>query len=134
MSRIDDFSSATKIELANRAGYKCSFLGCGAATMGPSLESESSSTNSGMACHISSASPGKSARRYDSKMSSEERRSASNGIWMCYTHGKIIDTDETRFSTHTLKEWKKIAENVAQIMVERNLNYSQALRTAKTKD
>ncbi|NNT71568.1 hypothetical protein HKT18_04985 [Flavobacterium sp. IMCC34852] len=134
MPRIDDFTSAVKIELANRAGYKCSFLGCGAATMGPSAESESSSTNSGMACHISAASAGIGARRYDPDMKSDERKSASNGIWMCYTHGKIIDTDETRFSTDTLRAWKKIAEIVAQLMVERNLTYEQALHAAKSKD
>ena len=134
MSRIDDFPAAVKNELAKRAGYKCSFLGCGVATMGPSSESDSSSTNSGMACHISAASSGISARRYNQKMTSEERKSANNGIWMCYTHGKIIDTDETRFSTEVLKAWKKIAESVAQLMVERNLTYHDALHIAKNSD
>lgn len=131
MPRIDDFSPSTKLELASRSGYRCSFLGCGIPTMGPSSESDSSTTNSGMACHISAASSGPSARRYDPDLDSEVRKSASNGIWMCYTHGKIIDTDEKRFSTQTLKEWKKIAEDIAQLMVERNLNYPQALQVLK---
>ena len=131
MARDDDFLIPIKTELARRAGYKCSFLGCGAATVGPSEESESSSTNSGMACHISAASAGPSSRRYDASMDSKIRKSISNGIWMCYTHGKIIDTDETRFTIPMLHNWKKIAEGVAQIMVEKNVDYTQALYTYK---
>ncbi|MBE0688591.1 MAG: hypothetical protein IH587_00535 [Anaerolineae bacterium] len=34
----------------------------------------------------------------------------SNGIWMCYTHGKLIDTDEEAYSVEMLKTWKRIAE------------------------
>lgn len=129
MAREDDFSIPIKTELARRAGYKCSFLGCGAATIGPSEESESASTNSGMACHISAASSGINSRRFDPDMSPETRRSLSNGIWMCYTHGKIIDTDETRFTSPMLTNWRQIAERVAQIMVEKNVTYPEALNS-----
>lgn len=70
-----------------------------------------------MACHISAASSGSGARRYSSD--DENRKSISNGIWMCYTHGKLIDNDENRFSISMLMDWKKIAEEVATIMVEK---------------
>ena len=47
-----------------------------------------------MACHIAAAAGGPGARRYVKEMSADERASVENGIWMCYTHGKVIDTDE----------------------------------------
>lgn len=56
MSERDDFSEATKKIIASRAGYLCSFLGCGQLTLGPSNESSTSISKNGMACHISAAS------------------------------------------------------------------------------
>jgi hypothetical protein len=35
-------------------------------------------------------------------MSTAELQSAENGIWMCYRHGKLIDTDETTYSADIL--------------------------------
>ena len=67
-----------------------------------------------MACHIAAASGGSGARRYVAEMKTEERRSIHNGIWMCYLHGKIIDTDEVRYSIPMLKRWKQFAEFRAQ--------------------
>jgi hypothetical protein len=128
MGRIDDFNLSTKKYLAARAGYRCSFLGCGRPTFGPSEEDDGSTVNAGMACHISAASPGKSARRYLASMLSDERKSIDNGIWMCYTHGKIIDADESRFSIDLLKRWKEIAEKIAQLMVEKNIEYAEAIK------
>lgn len=34
--RKNDFSAKTKTLLAQRAGYKCCYLGCGQSTIGPS--------------------------------------------------------------------------------------------------
>lgn len=134
MIRDDNFSNATKDQLAKRAGYRCSFVGCGAPTFGPSEEKETSTVGSGMACHISAASAGPSARRYIKVMSSEARKDISNGIWMCYTHGKIIDADEKRFSIEILKKWNEIAEGIAKIMVERNCEYKDALKSFQFSD
>lgn len=67
-----------------------------------------------MACHISSAPAGPAARRYRLDMNADERRSISNGIWMCYTHGKLIDTREMRFTIPRLQKWREIAEMRAQ--------------------
>jgi hypothetical protein len=118
MTRRDDFPDNIKEALAKRAGYRCSFPKCGVITTGPSNETESSVSNSGMACHISAASPGKGARRYRPEMSATERKSISNGIWMCYTHGKLIDTDESRFTIEKLHTWKKLAELRARLIQE----------------
>ena len=134
MSRTDDFTLDTKRTLAERAGYRCSFLGCGAPTTGPSDESASSVTNNGMACHIAAASSGSGARRYIEYMTSVERKSIENGIWCCYDHGKIIDTDETRFAIQILKDWKSIAEEIARIMQDRNCSYGDAQKQFAFKD
>ncbi|MCP3994841.1 MAG: hypothetical protein GY722_07230, partial [bacterium] len=94
----DDFSARTKRDLAARAGYACSFPGCAQPTSGPSAESESASVNVGEACHIAAAASGPGARRYDPSMSRAERSSIDNGIWMCRTHAKLIDSDEATYT------------------------------------
>ena len=115
MSSRDEFLQTTKRVLCDRAGNKCSFPTCSAPTSGPSDESISSVDSTGMACHIFAAAKGKGAKRYDSKMSPEERKSVKNGVWMCYRHGKQIDNDECRFSSEILFKWKEVAERKAQI-------------------
>lgn len=116
----DEFTQFTKDSLAKRAGYRCSFTGCRRATVGPSNEGEQSSSNIGMACHIAAASGGRNARRYDATMTVEERRSISNGIWLCHLHGKLIDTDEDRFTVSQLKKMKEVAETRAQRELDAN--------------
>jgi hypothetical protein len=127
MSARDDFSAATKRALAERAGHRCSFPGCRARTIGPSDESAESVSSSGMACHIAAAAGGPGARRYDPDMTAEERCSIYNGIWMCYRHGKLIDTDETRFSPEMLRGWRAIAERLARF--EHELGTPRELET-----
>jgi len=102
----DEFSAGVKQVLAHRAGYRCSKPNCRAATAGPSSESAHGKMNLGIAAHITAASSGPGARRYDPNLTSEKRRSASNGIWLCQVHAKEIDDDENRFSTDLLRAWK----------------------------
>jgi hypothetical protein len=71
-----------------------------------------------MACHIAAASSGPGARRFVAEMSNEERASIENGVWMCYTHGKLVDTDEKRFSIPMLKKWRELAEFRAQWILD----------------
>lgn len=118
MSNRDDFSPEVKRALAERAGHRCSFPDCPAVTIGPSDESDTAVSKTGMACHIAAASGGPGARRYMADMKSEERSSIDNGVWACYTHGKLIDTDEMRFSIPMLKKWREIAELRAQWISE----------------
>lgn len=106
----DDFSAPTKRLIAARAAHLCGFEGCGAQTAGPAVD-KNNSVNLGEAAHISAASPG--GPRYDSSLTSEERTSAENGIWLCGTHAKLIDRDTDRFPLETLREWKINAENAA---------------------
>ncbi|MGM4891555.1 hypothetical protein [Tardiphaga sp. 839_C3_N1_4] len=71
-----------------------------------------------MACHIYAASDGPAARRVETEKSIEELRSIENGIWMCYRHGKIIDTDEFTFGPQTLMGWRRLAERRAKLRHE----------------
>jgi hypothetical protein len=74
---------------------------------------EDKSVNVGQAAHITAAAPGPGAKRYDSTLTKEERRAASNGIWLCQLCAKLIDTDEARFTVELLRKWKQDAEERA---------------------
>lgn len=125
MGDRDDFSPSVKEQLAKRVGYFCSFPDCGTITIGPSEEKSDGTSSIGMACHISSASPG--GRRYNSAMTHEERKEITNGIWMCFKHGKLIDNDENRFTIDILKKWKEIAEGLAKFMLDTGCAYEKSL-------
>lgn len=118
MARLGNFSMEVREALAKRAGYRCSFPGCRATTIGPSEESNASTNSSGMACHIMAAGSGGSARRVVSGTTSKQLSDISNGIWMCYRHGKMIDADEKKFSIPILKTWRDIAELKAKLRHE----------------
>jgi anti-sigma regulatory factor (Ser/Thr protein kinase) len=119
----DNFDYGTKKSLAERVGFLCSFPGCNQLTIGPSEESESSVSGIGMACHIAAAAEKNSARRFVKLMSSEQRKSISNGIWLCYTHGKLVDTDEQIFTISMLEKWKEIATKRAQILLSNRASF-----------
>jgi len=109
-SRQDDFSQKIKTRLAQRSGYECAI--CQALTIGPSAETPESVSNGGTAAHIAAASP--DGRRYDALMSSTERSSITNGIWLCASHGRLIDTDSSTWTVSVLHQVKKQHErNVA---------------------
>jgi hypothetical protein len=115
MTNRADFKEPVKMSLAKRAANSCSFPGCDAVTEGPSSENDMSISKTGMACHIYAAATGSAARRVNLDMSDEELSDISNGIWMCYTHGKLIDTDESTYTAEQLKIWKQVAEVRARL-------------------
>lgn len=130
-SNRDDFSPAVKQALAGRAGHKCSFPDCHKSTSGPSRDSLEKSIQNGIAAHISSASPGQGAKRYDPTLTPEQRSSIENGIWMCPTHGNLIDKEYTAYSTEEIKQWKAAAEQAARIGLEQNIPNSLEVFSAK---
>jgi hypothetical protein len=67
--------------------------------------------NVGVAAHITAASS--SGPRYDASLTSDERRAAVNGIWLCQTHGKLVDNDADAFPVELLRQWKEQAEREA---------------------
>ena len=118
----DNFSAPTRAILAARSGHRCSFPGCDQATEGPSNEGSDATASIGEACHITAASPG--GRRYDPNMTSEERLSAENGIWMCRTHGALIDRDDIAYTVSVIHKWKQDAEDRAKKRIE-NTDYTE---------
>jgi tetratricopeptide (TPR) repeat protein len=113
-STRDDFSQQDKERLGKRVGFHCSNPDCGIVTIGSSSESNSSVNNIGVAAHIFAAASGKGARRYKASMTSEERKSIENGIWLCYNCSVKIDKDEIKYTEKLLQEWKCEAEEKAR--------------------
>ncbi|WP_295537521.1 hypothetical protein [uncultured Pseudacidovorax sp.] len=126
----EDFSLDTIQSLKARAGHLCSFPGCHAPTSGPSQESKTQTANTGVAAHICAASQGKGARRRLDLSKFDKRRLShySNGIWMCETHAKLIDTDEVRFTAEMLVRWRELAELRASLSQETGRTVNVHLR------
>lgn len=108
MALRDDFSPKTKQVLSDRVGGKCSYPGCGQVTTGPNLQDSTKKINTGVAAHITAAAKG--GPRFDENLTSEQRCSIENGIWMCEYHARLIDADFSTYTTEQLKLWKNIAE------------------------
>jgi hypothetical protein len=106
----DDFSRSTIIKIAKRVAYLCSNPDCMSPTIGPS-QSDDGTINVGVAAHITAAAP--RGPRYDPSLTREQRRHQSNGIWLCQTHGKLVDSDDAHFTVEKLLSWKRMAESRA---------------------
>ncbi len=104
MARDDDFNETVKRKVRERVGLLCSKPDCRVPTMAPS-------NNIGNAAHICAASKG--GPRYDKSMTSQERKSIDNAIWLCATHATEIDRNPKKFPKELLYQWKKQAEDSA---------------------
>ena len=111
----DDFKQATINLLANRVGWKCSNPGCRRTTRGAGTASMDV-VNIGVAAHITAAAKG--GPRYDNNITSQERKSYENGIWLCQSCSKLIDSDLQRYTVEKLKKWKEISEQMAILELE----------------
>ena len=60
----------------------------------------------GKAAHIHAAASGPGARRYLASMTSDERISITNAIWLCATHADLIDRDEVTYTADVLRAMK----------------------------
>ncbi len=114
----DDFSAKTKDLLARRVGFRCSNPGCRQLTVGPQVD-PSGAVNIGVAAHITAASP--EGPRYDSTLTREQRAAPENGIWLCQTDGKLVDSDRVRYTVEELRDWKERAEAAATRELEQRL-------------
>jgi len=110
----DNFTASTKKALANRVSHKCSNPMCRRDTSGPHHD-PNRSISIGVAAHITAASVG--GPRFDSSLNPKIRSSVDNGIWLCQSCAKLIDSDEIRFPVDLLKEWKLWAENEASASI-----------------
>ena len=89
----------------------CSNPECEKMTVGPN-SNKNKSTSIGVAAHIKAAAPG--GKRYDPNMTSAERSDISNGIWLCQSCSKLIDTDEEKYTVELLRSWKEVAEKKSE--------------------
>jgi hypothetical protein len=105
----DSFPAAVKGALAKRAGYECSI--CRRGTAGPTADPEGTQSI-GVAAHITAAAPG--GPRYDLSMSQSQRRSSTNGIWVCALCALWIDLDPRAFTVDLLRERRRLAEERAR--------------------
>ena len=103
----DDFSPHVKETLAKRVAYHCSNPKCSVITTGPHTDAEKS-INIGVASHITAAASG--GPRYDALFTPEQRSSIGNGIWLCQSCAKLIDSDVLEYNVAKLNEWKSQAE------------------------
>ncbi|MDR7812347.1 tetratricopeptide repeat protein [Lacrimispora sp.] len=103
----DDFTPNTKEILAKRVSFCCSNPKCGHITSGPHSD-KNKCINIGVAAHIKAAAPG--GKRYDPYMTREERMDINNGIWLCQSCSKLIDSDEIKYTVELLHQWKNAAE------------------------
>lgn len=111
----DEFSKSVRDTLAKRVGVRCSNPSCRKLTTGPRSDARRIICI-GVAAHITAAAPG--GMRYAAKLSSEERSSESNGIWLCQNCAKLIDNDDIRYSAEKLRAWKSNAEHAALSEIE----------------
>lgn len=85
-----DFTAPTRRLVAARAGHRCSMPQCGRLTIGPDTQ-PNEFVDSGVAAHIFSAASG--GPRGQGGLSAEQLASASNAIWLCAIHGRIVDAN-----------------------------------------
>jgi hypothetical protein len=107
----DEFTAATRRILVERAGQHCSNPECGHPTSGPSDEGSFKSTVLGKASHITAAAAG--GPRYDQSLTSEQRSSADDGIWLCAECADRVDKieNEAAFPVELLRKWKLFHES-----------------------
>lgn len=106
----DNFTKAVIEKLQKRVAHRCSNPACRVPTIGPSSDSDST-TSIGVAAHITAAAPG--GPRYDFSLTEKQRKSMGNGIWLCSNCSTVIDKDVDLHPVKLLNEWKQKAEALA---------------------
>jgi hypothetical protein len=107
----DNFTAATKRDLALRASHHCSR--CKISTVGPSDETPTATTNIGKAAHICAESSGPGARRYDRTMTCAQRSHISNGIRLCSNCADLVDKDDVLRRIKAEHEQSRKIRNIA---------------------
>lgn len=102
----DEFSTKTKRLLGEAVGFNCVRPGCGKPTTAYDPVSESMK-NISVSAHDAAAAPG--GPRYSDHMTTEQRKAADNGAWLCPTCARLVDVDANRFPLGTISNWQQQA-------------------------
>jgi len=108
----DEFKKPVRDAVAKRVGFRCSNPACQKITSGPSTDL-ARAINIGVASHITAAAEG--GPRFNASLSSAERSSVSNAIWLCQSCAALVDRDVGKFTEPLLREWKSRAERSASV-------------------
>lgn len=104
----ESFQMSVRSKLAQRAAYRCAFPGCNRLTIGPGEKAEEVE-NTGKAAHIYAAS--EYGPRGQGKLTRDQLKAITNGIWMCGHHSDLIDKNNgRRYPVALLKSWKALHE------------------------
>ena len=104
------FSETTRILVAQRAGYRCSYLNCGKLTIGPDKDPRKA-VNTGVASHIYSAALSGKGPRGTGDLSKDELESPENCIWLCAHHASLIDKGQgEKYPAEVLHSYKTLHE------------------------
>jgi hypothetical protein len=122
-----NFTLSVKRELAMRAAHFCSNPQCLRLTAGPRSGSERG-LGTGHAAHICAAAPG--GPRYDANQSEAQRRSASNGLWLCRECGDLVDKDYGGVTVQQLRSWKR--DHEAMIAEVRQRGWSSSIELLRS--
>lgn len=122
MGSRDEFPERTKRTLATRAAHFCSNPHCLKLTAGPHSDVTKSLTT-GHAAHIHAAAP--NGPRYDPNQTAMERKSITNGVWLCRECGDIVDKDDSPHPASLLRQWKQ--DHEALIAEVRTKGYVKSL-------
>ena len=112
----DAFSPATKRRVADRVAWCCSR--CYRPTVGPG-DAEADVARIGDAAHIRAGSPG--GPRYDPSLTTEERCSAANAIWLCPSCHRLIDRLVETYTPERLAAIKEEAEHRADLAFQQGV-------------
>ena len=117
----DDFPKPVADALGKRAAFIYSNPDCRALTLAPSEADETKFLYIGIAAHLCAAAAG--GPRYNAQMTPDERKSASNGVFLCSNCADMIDKNNgIDFPVGRLQRWKDEHEK----WVAANLNKRQS--------
>ncbi len=115
----DYFTAKTKEVISKRASFVCSNPNCRGLTLACSEVDSEKIIYVGNVSHITGASKG--GPRYDPTLTSDQRKSSDNGIFLCSNCAEMIDKNQgLDFPIKLLREWKEIHEK----WIKNNLNKS----------
>ncbi|WP_426051452.1 hypothetical protein [Brevundimonas sp. SL161] len=60
-------------------------------------------------------------------MTREERRSEANGIWLCQDCGKVVDSNDSKFTVTELHDWKRRSDEDLWRSVVHNIPYEAGM-------